>query len=195
MTEDIDLTMKIIGRKGRKDRIAYASDSIVYTEPALSVGALMRQRYRWKYGRSQTFLKNKGIFFSLNKNHAKRLSWFMLPYALLQDIFFFAEPLVLGYFVYVSLRYAEASIFASALVVLSIYLLVNVWSSGHLSIKERLRLTYYAPPMYIAMYVLSFAEYYALIKSIIELPKLGDSIKKRHFTWRSPARRKAAYGA
>lgn len=195
MTEDIDLTMKIIGQKNRKDKIAYASDSVVYTQPAMTIGALMRQRYRWKYGRSQTFLKNKSMFFSKDKQYAKRLSWFMLPFAILQDIFFFAEPIVLAYFIYMSLRYADTSIFASAAIVLSIYLLVNLWSSGHLSIKERLRLTYYAPPMYLAMYILSFAEYFALIKSLILLPKLSDSIKRRHFTWQSPKRRKLIYSS
>lgn len=192
MTEDIDLTMKIIGRKNRKDRIAYAADSIAYTEPALSLSALMRQRYRWKYGRSQTFLKNKHMFFSRDKQQSKRLSWFMLPFALAQDAFFFLEPLVLGYFMYISVRYLDSSVFASACIVISGYLLVNVWSSGHLSILQRLRLTYYAPPMYTAMYVLSFVEYYALIKSMIELPKLRDSIKQHHYTWRSPERRKLA---
>ncbi len=189
MTEDIDLTMKIIGRMGRHDRIAYAADSIAYTEPVHSLKALMRQRYRWKYGRSQTFLKHKHMFFARDGKQAKRLTWFMLPYALLQDMFFFVEPIILSYFLYSSIRYADTGIFISASIVLSLYLLVNVWSTNHLGIRERLRLTYYAPPMYLVMYILSFAEYYALIKALILAPKLGESIKKRHFTWRSPERR------
>jgi cellulose synthase/poly-beta-1,6-N-acetylglucosamine synthase-like glycosyltransferase len=192
MTEDIDLTMKIIGRKDRKDRIAYASDSVAYTEPAHTVGALMRQRYRWKYGRSQTFLKHKHMFFSRDKRMAKRLSWFMLPFAIMQDLFFFTEPFILAYFLYVSYQYNDTGIFVSACSVLTAYLLVNVWSTSHLSIKERLRLTYYAPPMYMTMYVLSFAEYYALIKAMILAPRLRRSITQRHFTWRSPERRAVA---
>lgn len=192
MTEDIDLTMKIIGHKGRHDRIAYASDSIAYTEPAHSLKALMTQRYRWKYGRSQTFLKNKHLFFARDGRQAKRLTWFILPYALAQDVFFFLEPLIVGYFIYVSVRYADTSIFRSASIVLSLYLIINIWSTAHLTIRQRLRLTYYAPPMYLAMYVLSYVEYYALIKALLLAPKLSASIKNRHITWRSPARRATA---
>lgn len=189
MTEDIDLTMKIIVNKNRNQRVAYAADSIAFTEPAHSFKELSSQRYRWKYGRSQTFLKYSSVFFSKDKNIAKRLGWFMLPFAVVQDIFFAFEPLILGYFIFVSLRYGEVSIFATALVVLSVYLLSNVWSSGHLSLKDRIRLSFYAPAMYIAMYVLSAAEYYALVKSLLLAPRLKQSIQKKHVTWNSPLRK------
>lgn len=115
----------------------------------------------------------------------------MLPFAVLQDLFFFFEPIILGYFLYVTLRYGDYRIFTSALFVLTFYLLCNVWSSSHLSFRQRLRLSYYAPPMYLMMYVLSFAEYFALIKGLILLPGLKASMTRRHITWRSPSRRSA----
>jgi cellulose synthase/poly-beta-1,6-N-acetylglucosamine synthase-like glycosyltransferase len=189
MTEDIDLTMKIIVNKAKKQKIAYAADSIVYTEPAHTISELMRQRFRWKYGRSQTFYKNEHLFFSQQSCYAKRLTWFMLPFAIVQDLFFFFEPLVLGYFMYLTLGYGNYKIFTSALFVLTFYLLCNIWSSDHLSFRQKLRLSYYAPPMYLLMYVLSYAEYFALIKSLFLLPGLKASIKSRHITWRSPSRR------
>ena len=69
MTEDIDLTMKIIARKGSRDRsIAFAHDSIAYTEAVPSFRSLVAgQRYRWKYGRLQTFYKNHRLFFSTDE--------------------------------------------------------------------------------------------------------------------------------
>jgi len=183
--------MKILVHKARHQKIAYAADSIVHTEAAHSVRELMTQRFRWKYGRSQTFLKQSSYFFSRSECYAKRLTWFMLPLSLLQDIIFIFEPLVISYFLYIMIRYDDLTIFLSALTVITIYLLCNVWATDHLSIRQRLRLTWYAPPMYILMYVLSFAEYYALIKSLVLLPNLKRSIKKRHITWNSPARRLA----
>lgn len=188
-TEDIDLTLKIIVSKLKRQKIAYAGDSIVYTEAAHSLSELMRQRFRWKYGRSQTFLKNNFLFFSRNKRYSRRLTWFMLPLSLLQDLIFFFEPLVIGYFLYNALRYGDPTTFISALSVLTVYLLFNVWSSDQLSIRSRLRLSYYAPPMYLLMYVLSYVEYLALIKALILAPKLKASISARHITWQSPQRR------
>lgn len=191
VTEDIDLTMKIILNKDKKQKIAYASDSIVYTEAAHSLGDLMNQRFRWKYGRTQTFMKNSALFFSNRVNHSRRLSWFMLPFTILQDIFFFFEPLVLGYFAYLSVRYMDTSIYISAFIVLTAYLLFNIWDADHLKFRDRLRLTFYAPPMYLLMYVLSFAEYFALIKSLVLSHKLKSSLKMRNRTWNSPVRKGA----
>jgi biofilm PGA synthesis N-glycosyltransferase PgaC len=189
MTEDIDLTMKIILKKSKNQRIAYAADSITYTEAAHTLKELMNQRFRWKYGRSQTFLKNSKLFFSRHPNQLKRLTWFMLPFALVQDVFFFLEPLILAYFLYISIRYDDPAIFISASLVISFYILCNIWASDHLSIQERLRLSLYAPFMYILMFSVSYAEYYALLKAIILSPKLRESIDAQHITWKSPSRR------
>jgi poly-beta-1,6-N-acetyl-D-glucosamine synthase len=195
MTEDIDLTMKIIVNKTKKQKIAYAADSIVYTEPAHSLPALLRQRFRWKYGRNQTYYKNGSFFFGRSDRHAKRLSWFMLPFTLVQDFLFMFEPLILGFFLYISLRTGDPRVFNSAIITITVYLLCNLWSSDHLSVRHRLRLSYYAPAMYLLMFLLSFAEYFALIKALVLTPKLKMSLKKRHFIWRSPERKQAVVTA
>lgn len=190
MTEDIDLTMKILQDKTRSQKIAYAADSIVYTEPVHSVGALMNQRFRWKYGRTQTFYKHRSLFFSRQERHARRVCWFMLPFALVQDVLFFFEPFVLAYFLYLTIRYDNISIFVSALAVLTVYTAFNVWATGHLSVREKLRLTLYSPPMYLCMYVLGFAEYFALIKGTALAPRVRGSIAQEHVTWSSPPRQR-----
>ncbi len=73
MTEDIDLTLKIISLGNKEHRVVFAGDAITYTEPVLNYGDLIRQRFRWKYGRLQSFYKNRSLFFS-TKN---RLSSYM----------------------------------------------------------------------------------------------------------------------
>ena len=95
MTEDIDLTLKIIARKGnRSSRVVYAADSLVYTEAVPSVRSLYKQRTRWKYGRAQAFYKHWRLFFSLDRKHGLALSWFMLPVVVFQEAMGILEPLI-----------------------------------------------------------------------------------------------------
>lgn len=190
MTEDIDLTMKIFVKKRPEQRIVYASDCIAYTEAVHSFTALFRQRFRWKYGRSQTFLKHSRLFFTREKHYSKRLTWFMMPFVLFQDFIYSFEPIIVGYFLYVAFQSGTTSVFNLAVLFFGTYVLFNIWSSDHLSPRERLRLTYYGPPMYLLIYVTGVADYYALAKAVILAPKLKASLKQRHFTWRSPERRR-----
>lgn len=190
MTEDIDLTLKILVNKSRQQKIAFAADSIVYTEPAHSLKELMKQRFRWKFGRNQTYFKHLAYFFSKEHRHNKRLTWFMLPFSLLQDLFFLLEPIIILYFAYIIIYYHDYTTLISAVVVLSVYLTFNIWSTSHLRLYDKLRLSIFAPVAYFLMYILSFAEYYALIKSLIDLPTLRQSIFQKHITWNSPTRKK-----
>jgi len=88
VTEDIDLTMKILREGNKKVKVTYASDVICYTQACASIGDLVKQRSRWKWGRYQTFLKNKEMFFTTDNNFSKGLSWFYLPFALWNDLTF-----------------------------------------------------------------------------------------------------------
>ncbi len=188
MTEDIDLSMKIVGRGNKKNKLVFASDAISYTEPVHSFKALISQRYRWKYGRLQTFLKNRDIFFNNGKEFSKPLTWFMLPYALVQEFFLFCEPLIIGYLLYSSIRYQNPRTMIFAASIISVYLLLAVWSADHLSKLERLRLSILAPTMYFLVYMLTLVEYISLTLSILKLPKLKASIANEFTTWKSPER-------
>lgn len=194
MTEDIDLTMKIIAQGNKKHRVAYASDCITYTEAVPSFKSLINQRFRWKYGRLQTFYKNYKIFFTLSKDHSKSLTWLMLPYSLMMEILFILEPLIVTLIIGTSIYYHSRYTILAALAVISGYILVNVWSSGHLSVRDRLRLTFFAPSMYLVMYMLSVVEYVAFIKSIIQVPNLSRSVSGKRTTWVSPERSGVAHG-
>lgn len=188
MTEDIDLTLKLLLHKRLGEKLAYAADSVSYTDPAHSIHDLALQRFRWKYGRSQTFIKHATLFFSRNPAHSKRLSWFMLPYVLLQDAMFLVEPVIVGYLLYIVLRFGDLGVLTTAFMLMTLYLGLSIWSSRHLSIKDRLRLTYYAPPMYFLMYVMTYVEYFALIKALLGSRRLRSSMLQHHTTWKSPRR-------
>jgi cellulose synthase/poly-beta-1,6-N-acetylglucosamine synthase-like glycosyltransferase len=189
MTEDIDLTMKIIARKGnRNQRVAYAHDAITYTEAVPSFRSLVRQRYRWKYGRMQSFLKYGRLFFSLKKKHTLGLSWFMLPYALLQEVLYLIEPIILATIVGVSVYYRSPWTLVTVMVIISVYVIVNILGTVHLSRKDKLVLSLLSPLMYVFFYLLSVVEYIALMQSVIRLPKLRKSISEEKVTWKSPER-------
>jgi biofilm PGA synthesis N-glycosyltransferase PgaC len=194
MTEDIDLTMKIVARGNKQNRIIYAADCITYTEPVLTFKSLIAQRYRWKYGRLQTFYKHYRMFFARGHEHSKGLTWLVLPYSLLMELLFILEPLVVTFIIFISIYYRSTTTFLFALLVISAYILTCVWSSSHLSVRDRLRLSFFAPSMYLVMYVLSVAEYAALLQSLVRLPKLPASIASHRTTWVSPERSAAAAG-
>ncbi len=125
ITEDIDLTMKILQNGNKENRVIYGSDVISYTESVLSIKDLTKQRFRWKWGRSQTFFKNWNMFFSTDKRSSKWLTWVYLPYALFSDIAFFLEPLMIGYIAYIVIIYGDILTLLSSLAVISIYISIN----------------------------------------------------------------------
>jgi hypothetical protein len=112
----------------------------------------------------------------------------MLPFAIFQELLFVAEPIVVGYIFYTSIKYHSTATMVFALTVISSYIILNIWSTTHLSIKDKIRLTMLAPPMYFLMYMMSVIEYIALVQAIIKLPKLRASISGERTTWKSPER-------
>jgi biofilm PGA synthesis N-glycosyltransferase PgaC len=163
ITEDIDLTMKLLRLGNKKNRVIYGSDVITYTESVLTMTDLIKQRFRWKWGRGQTFQKNWSMFFTFQRKHGKFLTWFYLPYALFSDFAFFLEPLVVSYLAYVVIRYADPASILSAVVVVATYLCL----------------------------ILSVAEYVALIKTYWNYGRLKKSISENICGWEHVARARA----
>ena len=60
LTEDADLTLTILRRGGR---VVYEPEAYGRTEAPESLGALLRQRFRWTYGTYQCLWKHRGAFF------------------------------------------------------------------------------------------------------------------------------------
>lgn len=177
ITEDIDLTFKLL-RDGNKDnRVVYGADVIAYTESVLNIRDLIKQRFRWKHGRSQTFLKNLDLFFSRSRRHNPFLTWIYLPYALLSDLTFFLEPFIIGFILYIVIVYADWATLLSAFLVVGSYLVLNVIAEDTIPWKKRLQMALVAPSMYFLFYILSFVEYVALIKSYVRIGELlrGES--------------------
>jgi biofilm PGA synthesis N-glycosyltransferase PgaC len=195
MTEDIDLTLKIISHKGnRKQRIAYAHDAITYTQAVPSFRSLIRQRYRWKYGRLQAFYKNYRLFFSRDTKHSVGLSWFFLPYALAQEVMYLIEPAIVTVVIAVSIYYRSPWTLVSAMIIVSSYVIANILGTIHLARRDKVLLSLMAPLMYVFLYLLSVVEYIALLQAIVKLPHLRKSISGEQVSWTSPERAGALKG-
>lgn len=188
ITEDIDLTMKMIQEGNKENSVIYGSDVISNTESVLSVKDLKKQRFRWKWGRSQAFYKNRNLFFNSDARFSKQLTWLYLPYALFSDISFFLEPFLIGYIFYVIFAFSDFITLFSAIAVISGYMALNLFLENTLTVKEKLLLLPFVPSMYVFFYMLSYVEYYALIKMIIGLPKLKESLSAKICTWTHVAR-------
>ncbi|HEY4197392.1 MAG TPA: glycosyltransferase, partial [Mucilaginibacter sp.] len=61
LAEDCDLTMRIL-RQGYI--IKNCAEAIAYTEAPETLGALLKQRFRWSFGVIQSFWKNRGALFN-----------------------------------------------------------------------------------------------------------------------------------
>jgi len=173
MTEDIDLTVKLIREYGNTyHKIHYAADSVAYTEHVMSFSSLIRQRFRWKYGRMQTLMKNRTLFFRNSAKYDKRLTWYQLPYALVGEAVLLVEPLLVGYILFVVVRYADLTSMISVYVIVSAFVYAMVSSESTETWHSKLRLTLMLPLVYFLMYILTAVEFAALIQSLRRAPGL-----------------------
>ncbi len=192
VTEDIDLTMKMLQHGNKLIRVIYAADVVAYTQSVLNISDLIRQRYRWKWGRYQTFWKNKHMFFSFDNKFTKGLTWIYLPYALFGDLAFFFEPLVIGYILFLVVIYHDYFTLLSAFLVISFYIIMNILAEDTIPFADKTFMVLVSPLMYFLFYILSFVEYIALIKSLVKIHTLKRSITTKKHVWQ-PVKREG-YG-
>lgn len=167
MTEDIDLTVKLIRHYGNKKyKIHYAADAVAYTEHVLSFRSLVRQRFRWKYGRMQTLLKNQQLFFNRSAKYDKRLTWYQLPYAVVGELVLLCEPILVGYILFVVFRYADLTSMISVYIIVTAFVFFMLAGEETESVRSKLALALSLPLAYVLMYILTAAEFAALAQSL-----------------------------
>lgn len=181
-TEDIDLTLKLLSAYGNKRYIVgYANDAFAYTQPVSKFKSLVRQRYRWKYGRFIAFVKYHHLFFNRNRGLSKTLTFLKLPNSILQELFMLIEPYVYIYLLFITIRYADWQMLLSMVCYVVVVLLLSV-SSAHESIKNQCILTIIAPLNFLLSYILTIVEYSSLISSIFHIKSIIN-YKSNHANW------------
>ncbi len=173
MTEDIDLTVKLIREYGnRYYHVQYASDVLAYTEHVLKFRSLIKQRFRWKYGRMQTLLKNQKLFFHTGSKYDKRLTWYQLPYSIVGEFVLLLEPLLVGYILVITALYADVTSLVSVYAIVTAFVFLMVSGEETESWRAKLQLVLLLPAVYFLMYILTAVEFAALVQSLRNIRKL-----------------------
>ena len=187
MTEDIGLSMKIVNRGNRRHRLMYGADVAALTEGVETFGALLKQRYRWKYGSLQNLSKYRHLVHSTKRHYTTSLTWYRLPMAVWGEIALLASPILWGYVIYLTLSAHDPRLIVGAYLTITVYTLITLWFDEHISFFERVRLSLYAPLAYVIFYVMDFVQFISIARCVPRLRQLlrGHDVGS---TWVSPQR-------
>lgn len=171
ITEDIEISLRILSM-GYKTR--YAADAITYTEAPSDYKGWCNQRLRWKFGRFQTLLRYRDMFFSSSKKHRSYLTFITLPIAVYGEFILLCEFLLVtlffGYSFY-SGNYAPLMLLIALMTTMTYVQLL----SDHKP-KHHLNLWFFAPIAWILFYLVDVIEFQALIRSLKRLA-LGRTLQ------------------
>jgi len=172
ITEDIELSMRI---QAAGMRIVYAHDAFVFTEGAVTLTGLMKQRLRWKRGRFETLVEHRYMFFSRQKEHNKILTWFILPLTMLGEFQLGLEMIFLVFLYIFSFITSDFTSFFSGIIVVSSMFLIQVFFDNHRD--KTVSFLLLAPIGWLLFYVSTFVETSALFRALI------GYIRKTEITW------------
>lgn len=167
-TEDIELTMRF---RFAGYKCTYAPDVICYTEGASSISGLVNQRLRWKKGRMDTFIKYRTLFFSLDKKHNKFLSFFILPFAVIQEVQLLLEPIFIALLVGYSLITLDFISLSFGILFLFVVYLINALFADK---DSEIKLILLFPATWPLFYFLLWVEFLALIRTLILMYRGND---------------------
>lgn len=160
LTEDIDMSTRLL-TFGYKCR--YAHDAFVYTEPPSDLVGLCNQRLRWKYGRLQTWIKYKDIFFNV-KHRFFYLTWFLLPIVAYGDLTLLIEPITLPLFWMATIVAKDSS--TTMIIILSWALLTVLQILLERNRRFHFNLFFVVPTAYFLLYAVDMVESLALYRSL-----------------------------
>ena len=187
LTEDIGLSMKIVSRGNRHHRIVYAADVVAQTEGVDSFRALLRQRYRWKYGSLQNIVKYRHLIATTDRRFSLSLAFYRMPMAVVSEFVLLFSPLVWGYVIYMTLLHRNPQLFIGAYLTITLYTLITVWFDEHTSFMHRVHLTLYVPIAYFIYYVMDFIQLVAMSRCVRRYNSLLKQ-KETGSVWTSPRR-------
>jgi biofilm PGA synthesis N-glycosyltransferase PgaC len=186
-TEDIGLSLKIAALGNKDYRLVYGADIVAVTEGVQTFKALLRQRYRWKMGMIQNLLKHKGLFANNNSSFSRSLTMYRIPMAFLGEILMLLEPLMFLYTIYLAIAYNAVGIIMGAYMVITLYILWNLWPDEHTSLKRKLLLSLYTPIIYFIFYIMSFVQIVSIYRCLFNAKQITNR-SSNGGKWVSPER-------
>jgi len=166
VTEDIEMSMRILSY-GYKTR--YAADAVTYTEGPSRWRCLFNQRLRWRFGRFQTFIKYKQLFFSAQQHHNRYFTFLLLPVALYAEFALLFQGLFLAAFY--SYTFITFDFIPLVFVIVFMAMMVCLQVMFDTKSKFHLNLLLLAPIAWLVFYVVDVVEFQALFRSLKRLAK------------------------
>ena len=187
LTEDIGLSAKITALGNRRFRMVYGADVVAKTEGVLTLRALARQRYRWKYGSIQNLVKYRRMMANPSRRYTSTLTLYRMPMALLSEFTLLLSPLAWTYAVYMSLTRYTPALVLGAYATITGYTLLTIWLDENIGRREKARLSFYAPTAYFVFYIMDLVQLTALARC---LARPRGLVRRRAMTntWTSPQR-------
>jgi cellulose synthase/poly-beta-1,6-N-acetylglucosamine synthase-like glycosyltransferase len=188
VTEDIGLSMKIVARGNRENRIVYAADVVAATEGVTTFRALLKQRFRWKYGSFQNVIKYRHLIHNRNIGmYTPTLTHYRMPMTVASEFALLFAPAIWGYVIYWSLASLSLRLIVGAYMTITIYTFITIWFDENITFIQRCRLSLYAPVAYFIFYIMDVVQFVSMLKCL----KRGHSLvrqKNLGSTWVSPQR-------
>lgn len=183
VTEDIDLTMKLLNHFGNQQwHFGYAEDVLAYTPPVHYFGQLLKQRYRWKYGRFKALFKYHEMMFSKNtKKYTITLSWWKLPKVFFEEFMMLVDPLLLGWAIWLAYHYFDLTTFITLILLYCVFGVASVLPEK-MPIKQQLYLILLSPFAFLMLYVINLVDYVSLIHCLINMKQIAKNTNQ-HAGW------------
>lgn len=186
-TEDIALSLKIAALGNKAYKLVYAADVIAMTEGVGTFRALLRQRYRWKLGSLQALMKYRHLLFSTDSRYSQPFTWYRIPMAFLGELIVLTEPFLIAYIVYLSMITLTPQNFFGAYLLITAYILWNIWPDEHMSLKKKAAMTAHTPVMYFVFYIVNIVQLAAVLRCIVNFKQVLR-IRPTNSLWVSPQR-------
>lgn len=187
VTEDIGLSIKIASLGNRAHRIVYAADVVAETEGVASFRALVRQRYRWKYGSFQNLIKYRRLLLNPDRQYSRSLTLYRMPMAFLSEFILLAAPLAWGYVLYMTLVQYNLTLIIGAYSTVTLYTLLTIWLDENLHARGRLRLSGYALISYFIFFIMDIVQLVGIVRCLYQSHALLTQ-KNIGSRWISPKR-------
>jgi cellulose synthase/poly-beta-1,6-N-acetylglucosamine synthase-like glycosyltransferase len=187
VTEDIGLSTKIVNLGNRRYRMVYASDVVAMTEGVMNFRALVKQRFRWKYGSLQNLVKYRRLVFNPSGRYSRSLTVYRMPMAIFSEVALLVSPLAWTYALYMTITQYNPGLMIGAYLTITAYMLVTIWFDENISAWSRINLTFYAPIAYFIFYIMDLVQLLAIFRCLFRSSALFRQ-KDIGSTWVSPQR-------
>lgn len=180
ITEDIDLSMKLLEHFGNRDyRFGYAGDVLVYTPAVHKFSQLFKQRYRWKYGRFYALFKHSKMIYSPKaQKYSLALSWWKLPKVFFEELIMLLDPLALAWLIYLMIKYFDTSMLITVALLYGFYMFITIFNEK-MPTKQKIALVFLAPFAFTFLFVINIVDYVSLWRCLVHMKEIKHRTNQR----------------